>query len=661
MFGLFAFASPWLLLGLLALPALWFVLRVTPPTPRRVAFPPLRLLLGLDPREETPARTPLWLILLRMALLALIVLGLARPVLHPSAGMSGSGPIVIAIDNGWSAAPHWQKRAALLDRLLSDAERGGHRVVLFGTAPPPGVAAPPALSVMRAADARAKAADLTPFPWPENRPAALARLDRLGLHHAAATIWLSDGIDAGHAGGFAAGLEKLGPLHVYENALPDRAHLLAAAPTPGTALSVMVRRADATGRDHVTVRAVGSDGRMLARAAVDFAPGERQAVTSFRDLPTALRNRVTRIVIEGERSAGASLLLDERWRRRPVGIVTNESGTGAQPLLSGAYYIDRALQPFAEVRRGAVKPLLKGGIAVLVLPDAAVLSASDETAVVKWLARGGLVLRFAGPHLAEKPNDALLPVKLRGGRMLGSTLSWEKPAPLAPFPATSPFAGLHIPKDVTVSRQVLAEPTVDLAKKTWARLADGTPLVTAARRGKGWLVLIHTTANPQWSSLAMSGLFVNMLRRIVAMSEGVSGKTDVALPPVETLNGFGALGPAAASAQTIAAGAFSRTIASPAHPPGFYGNKDARRALSLASAVTRFDAIGPLRGAMVSHGYTIGHEVDFRPWLIAAALILALIDLLIGYGLRGLLPGLGAASILLFAAAAGPAHAESDA
>ncbi|MGH7089677.1 MAG: BatA domain-containing protein, partial [Stellaceae bacterium] len=66
--GSFAFAAPWLLLGLAVLPALWWLLRVTPPAPRRVRFPALRLLAGLAPREETPAKTPLWLILLRMVL-----------------------------------------------------------------------------------------------------------------------------------------------------------------------------------------------------------------------------------------------------------------------------------------------------------------------------------------------------------------------------------------------------------------------------------------------------------------------------------------------------------------------------------------------------------------------------------------------------------------
>ncbi len=194
------------------------------------------------------------------------------------------------------------------------------------------------------------------------------------------------------------------------------------------------------------------------------------------------------------------------------------------------------------MRTGDIATLLKGDIAVLVLPDAAPSGAPEVQALTNWIEKGGTVLRFAGPHLAEDTSDTLLPVTLRrGGRTLGGALSWETPAHLAAFDPQSPFAGLEIPPDVTVSRQVLAEPTLDLAGKTWARLSDGTPLVTADKRGQGWLVLVHTSADPEWSNLAESGLFVSMLRRIVAVSQGVSGTSDKPLPPVETLDGFGRL------------------------------------------------------------------------------------------------------------------------
>ena len=72
--GPIAFLQPWILAGLLALPLIWLLLRLSPPAPRRVAFPPLALLLRLVAPEETPARTPWWLLLLRLDdLLALAI------------------------------------------------------------------------------------------------------------------------------------------------------------------------------------------------------------------------------------------------------------------------------------------------------------------------------------------------------------------------------------------------------------------------------------------------------------------------------------------------------------------------------------------------------------------------------------------------------------
>jgi hypothetical protein len=664
--GPLAFAAPWLLLGLAVLPVLWWLLRVTPPAPRRVRFPALRLLLGLTPREETPAKTPLWLILMRMALIALIILALAHPLLNPNATLAGNGPLLLAVDNGWTAARHWDERRAALDRLIDQAEREGRRIVLVSTAPPPGDAAPPPLSVLRPTDARGEADKLVPEPWPEDRKAALDRIAKLGLSGAADVVWLSDGIDDGAAAAFAEGLLRFGSVRVRADAVGDLPRLLAPGGTDDKDLTVTVRRADASGPERLVVRAVGDDARLLARQEVSLAPGVDRTMAHLA-MPSELRNRAAAIEVEGESSAGTMLLLDERWRRRPVGVVSGQRGTAAQPLLSGAYYLERALQPFSEVRRGDVPTLLKGDIAVLSLPDVPPAGAEEKTAIVKWMENGGVVLRFAGPHLAEQADDDLLPVTLRrGGRTLGGALSWEKPAKLAPFDADSPFAGIDIPDDVTVSRQVLAEPTVDLGGKTWARLTDGTPLVTAEKRGKGWLVLVHTTADPEWSNLAISGLFVNMLRRIVALSQGVSGNSDTALPPVETLDGFGRLQRAPSSVQTIAAGAFADTVASPSHPPGFYGTPDARRALNLAGAVKGFAAIGELPAGVVRENYARSDEVDFRPGLLGAALALGLLDLLIAYALRGLLPRLPRRSAataglgLLLALGIQPAHADDS-
>src|SRR5260370_2793627 len=198
--GLLAFASPWLLAALAALPVIWWLLRVTPPAPRRIAFPAIRLLLGLTPREETPARTPWWLILLRTVLAALVIIALAHPLLNPQAHLAGSGPLALVIDDGWTTARDWSRRQAAAIDLLAGAEREDRQVGLVTTAPLASDEPPPALQPIRAADARAAVQALQPKPWHGDRAAALKRLEAMPLPQDSAAVWLSDGIDDGAAG-----------------------------------------------------------------------------------------------------------------------------------------------------------------------------------------------------------------------------------------------------------------------------------------------------------------------------------------------------------------------------------------------------------------------------------------------------------------------------
>src|SRR5690242_9499557 len=210
--GALAFASPWVLTALLALPVLWWLLRVTPPAPRRLRFPAIRLLLGLVPHEETPARTPLWLIILRMVIAGLVIAALAHPLVNPSTRLAGSGPLVLVVDDGWAAAHDWEARQTAMLELIDQAAREDRRIILVGTAPPAGDEAPRPLSVLRAAEARGLAQAMAPKPWPVNRAQALQRLEAVQMPSGATVVWLSDGIDDGATMAFAEGLQRFGTL-----------------------------------------------------------------------------------------------------------------------------------------------------------------------------------------------------------------------------------------------------------------------------------------------------------------------------------------------------------------------------------------------------------------------------------------------------------------
>ena len=105
--GPIGFASPLLLLGLIALPILWILLRAVPPAPIRRRFPGVALLLGLQDDESQSDRTPWWLLLLRILAVAAAIIGFAGPVLNPQDSETGTAPILILADGTWADAPDW--------------------------------------------------------------------------------------------------------------------------------------------------------------------------------------------------------------------------------------------------------------------------------------------------------------------------------------------------------------------------------------------------------------------------------------------------------------------------------------------------------------------------------------------------------------------------
>jgi hypothetical protein len=641
------FAAPWVLLALTALPLLWWLLRITPPAPRSEVFPAIRLLLGLAAVEETPARTPWWLLALRMAAAGLIIVGLARPILDAGAGLAGSGPLLLVVDDGWASAADWGPRMQAADGVLDQAERAGRRVALLATAADASGDAPAASVVMPVAEARARLAALRPKPWPVDRALAAAALRRWGERGSA--VYLADGLTDG-AGwdGLAQALGAVGPVVELRDAVAP-ARLLLPPKAEADRLVVRLAQVPRAVADRAAVLAQSGDGRSLARVELQFAPGQGVAEAALK-LPPELRNRLTRLVLAGPASAGGVALLDERWRRRPVGLLAGDETVADIPLSGPLYYIKRALAPYAELREGSLTQLLSRQLSVLVLADRVVAAGPEQDAIEKWVEQGGLLLRFAGPRLAEHP-DGLLPVTLLGGdRQLGGAMSWSKPAELAPFAAESPFAGLAVPAEVKVHQQVLARPDAQLAGHTWARLSDGTPLVTEAVRGAGRIVLFHVTANADWSDLPLSGLFVQMLRRMVDLSVGVSGAEDasgVKLAPVETLDGFGQPGAPPPVAGALTAAELARALPSPRHPPGLYGPESGRRVLNLATHLGVPVAAAEIGGARQERLGAAAPERAQAPWLIAAALALLAVDLLVSLRLRGLFRASIAAGMVL--------------
>ena len=641
-----AFAQPLVLLALLSLPVLWWLLRLIPPQPRRIAFPPTRLLFDIAPREETPQRTPWWLTLLRLTLAALVIIAAAGPLWNPPvAGSARNGPLALLIDDGFPAAGTWDMRMRSAEDLIARAETDHRGVALI-----PLSEAARDVPLEPPAAARVRLKQIKPKPYAVERADALPALGRfLAATPEVELVWLSDGVDLGGGNDFVAALGRLieqHPITVIEGGIPT-AHALTGPDNAAGALTVKVLRASNGGAETGTVRALDLKGLPLGDTSFAFKDGERESEAELA-LPVEIRNDIARLEIAAERSAGAVALLDKRWRRRSVGVVTGSSVDTAQPLLASTYYLARALGPFADVRlaeRGspaqAVSQLIEQRVPMLILADVGNVSEARDQ-LTRWLEDGGVLVRFAGPRLAAADDD-LVPVRLRrGGRILGGSLSWEQPQQLSAFARESPFFGMTVPTDVSISRQVLAEPDATLTERTWATLADGTPLVTAQRRGKGLIVLFHVTADTRWSDLPLSGTFVEMLKRIVSLA-GVVAPSDAStpnaradrevLPPTRILDGFGAFGPPPASARAVPATFSGRATSD--HPPGFYGPAEGFLAVNALAPTDRFAPLDTSALNARRDAYRTIEPQDLRGPMLVTALVLLALDALVVFLLAG--------------------------
>ena len=466
--GPIGFTAPWLLLGLIALPVLWLLLRAVPPAPIRRRFPGVALLLGLTDDKAETDKTPWWLLLLRMLAVAAAIVAFAGPVLNPQVRQPGTGPLLILMDGGWADARDWSRRIDRASALIEDAGRAGRTVALLRLTDAPQA---PAFQAANAWTGRVGALD--PQPWaPADLAGWAAVLPRDGFD----SFWLSDGLDH-----------------------PGRADLLAA---------------------------------LEAQGSVSVFESPRPVVT---------------------------------------------------------------LRP-----------------------------AVFEDGVVKV--------------------QALRPAP-------GADAEFEVSA-LAPFPESSPFHGLVVPADVTVSSQVLAQPDPDLADRTIAALVDGTPLVTRKAVGQGQVVLVHVTANAEWSTLPLSGLFVQMLERLAVSTRPAAPEAGDLVGqiwvPEAVLDAYGTVADAGEVAgvagEVLAEGIGDGPRAG--LPPGLYAGTDRRVALNVIGPETVLaPAVWPDR--IPVEGLAVDREQALKGAFLAAALAVLLVDILASLWLTGRLRAAGATVAVL--------------
>ena len=637
------FMQPIILSALLALPVIWYILRITPPAPKTIFFPATRFLRDLISEEQTPSKSPWWILLLRLLLAALIIIAMANPVINPAESIPGYGPVRIIIDNSWASAQTWNEQIESAEETITQAAREGRELYITPTTASLGESKITQFGPLSEADALAIIRGMKPNPWPANYDAFKETIQDNRVRQSIHSLWLSHGLDEGNLRDALSIVQNQGSLSFVTP--PTERLPLVLRPSeqatnrkdnddkPNIRIDVDTAR-NAIFSTPVTVRAMADKNDVLD-VSNDTITNKAMPLTLSFDILDDLVNKITRFEISGRRGAGSIFLLDDQYKKRKVGIAAAADAESSAPLIEASYYIKRALEPFSQVViADPVKLIEDEEVSVLILPDVGAMPTDTLNTVETWVKEGGLLLRFSGPSLADASNEQfLLPVLLRsGGRSLSGSLSWDEPQNISDFTEDSPYYGLPIPDDISIKQQVLADPEQDLEKKVWARLSDGTPFITAKQQDKGLIVLIHTTANTDWSDFALSGLYVSILKRTVSLAGTnavTANRNFTTLDPILIMDGYGALTPPPAAIPPLSAEKIDGFIPSSLNPPGIYGNGQTQYALNLGTNLPPMLIPASLPMSVLKTQYEQEYEISIMPYLLYGALGLFCLDWII--------------------------------
>ncbi|MDF7673923.1 DUF4159 domain-containing protein [Acetobacteraceae bacterium ESL0709] len=664
------FLSPWLLVALGTLPLLWWLIRSLPPRPHVQSFPSLLLVRKLVFQKQNAAHTPLWLLLLRLLAMICLILGLAGLYKTPPGKESIPRKLLLVMDNGWASTPQWnQRQQAALHVGLKTLQQGGAVTFLLTAKGEDGQWAEP-FTTRDPRQFESLIHQLRPSPWATDRHHLVWQLSHSPLSDLlkeADSVILSDGI-AGPADTLLQRRLAISP-HVQDVRWPDCSIMRLYGTLHGNEIRVMAQSMEHCPAQSLSLKGltIEENGHFTPLTDWSIKVNKAQDIT----IDPAILGSLDALSLGAVPFPAGLSLLKAPSLSQDAGLLRKTGDD--KPLTGDMFYLKRALESFTRTQDVTPSSLKETTLSVLIAPDDSLDAEETRKAVLDWVRKGGILIRFAGPGLIRAASDnsdviaqSLMTVPLRPEtRSLGGSMSWNTPQTLAPFPENTPLSGIPVSSDITVRRQLVAQPSEDLPHHVWASLSDGTPLITTRQEGKGRIILFHITSTANWSDLPLSGLFPQILERLInhiphndTPSPMMSGTMNRQLAPWKTLLPQGTLGDPAPFVRSI--DPHETVTAGPEHPVGFYGVSPRIVPLNLASAeepLTRETPLGELTKPNFSPLRTL-----LGPYLVLFSLLLFMTDMIWSFKRAGTLKlSGGRVGFMIFSLASIiiPAHAAS--
>ncbi len=632
------FASPWMLATLPPALLIGFMLmRSIERRPKEVSFPAMFILEMLDDTERDPDRMPWWQQMINYGAISAAVMGAAGPTWNAPDTFSAEGPVILAVDNGWDSSDNWDDVMQKARDVVKQAYNEKREIILVQMAAPENAQGYSISSPMDALIALQSLENVEPMPWMVDYTALSEGVNAMENGQYGGAFWLGSGLAHDGVQEFVAELQSKAPLYYFENDSESLPVVLDGAEFDKGDYRLSIQRPYDSDALDIRVAGYAQDGTMLAAYDYHFSEGQRKIDVQF-DVPElsssqSISSEIFRFSVEGEKNAAAHIIVDDQWKPRSVGLVV-QNRAESESLLSESRFIKTALASHAETILGGVEELVESGdVSVLVVPDAVTISGVAATKIKDWVEQGGTLVRFAGPNMARDAhtNDPLLPLDLRQGvrgfsRDVSGMAAAGVKGRIGGFDDQSPLRGIARDSDIQIEKQVMVQPGPDVEDKVWATLDDGTPLISADKRGEGQVVLFHTTANTAWGDLSLSDNFVDMLVGIVASAKSIQNEDDLDISdmsPMLTMDGFGVLGTPPGYAQNLQS---LPCEVSSVNPPGLYGGSLSALACNLSTSLDDLQITGDLDDNVQREFYAVandGYDLKGAAWSAFLILMLA--------------------------------------
>ncbi len=521
--------APGFLLGLLALGLPLWLHRFARHVQLRRAFASLML---LEPSEIQHSRKRqlryLWLLALRIALLALLALAFAEPVLRTTSSLpTGGGSIlhVVVLDTSLSMqqGDRWQRAVGAATRIIDQAA-AGDRLVL--------VAADYRVRVIHesvpgsaSAELRAALTALKP---------GLARLD-YGMLMTSADAWIGTRGEHTQLHFITDVQQSAAPLRFADLAPPPGVQLqvidvgdhpannayidhIGFIPQDASAISVRVQGAQAAGPAREVILSI--DGAQRGRKPVSALKGESIEVIFPAVELGAGQHRVVATLEPGD-----ALVADDRYyatlehsEPRVLLVAANPNGDDASYLAAAVGSLTGPRLAIDKAVPAALDTRARADYSAIFIGDAGLLSGAAAENLKRYVTSGGAVLMTLGARAAAQPKVAItdqeITRSLDGNEQAMRVAELEQSHPV--LRDSSGWRGIRFFRYVPVAARS--------GDAVLMRLESGVPLLIETPLGQGRVLVLTSALERAWNDLALHPLFVRFIAEAARYLTGVNAQ-----------------------------------------------------------------------------------------------------------------------------------------